>query len=795
MLPSSPEQKFEPRSRFSNMLISRLLASVQPRIRLVRAQVRETTAPALARVREAFNLQLRAKFLCSLALVTATLTCATLLVVRQTAQAYLQREIEQDAHNAITTFEVLQHQHVIALSHKADLLATLAAMRNEDASVIKEPSEDPWQSEDCNLFALADRNGKIVALHTTAPGFDLPTAQAMLLRSLRNHASPAWWYDGAHLYEVVLQPVSDVGQPRRARAGTVVVGYEVDGKAADELRATSSTQVVFRYGNEVVVSTLRPFQEQEFVEQMQAGFARPQISLRGELFQAKTVDLTAGESPNVSLTVLKSYTGTAAFLSRINRLLLSLGLLAVLAGGLLVYFISDAFTRPLARLRQGVRALEAGDFAYPLEPRGGDEVADLTRCFDRMRATLLRNDAKRRELETQLRQAQRMEAMGRLAGGVAHDFNNLLTVIKGHSSLLRERLNPTDNCIENGRQIEKAADRAAALTRQLLAFSRMQVLQPKVLDLNALIGDMEKMLTRLIREDIAFSFRAGESLGRVKADPSQIEQVVLNLTVNACDAMPTGGKLIIETRNVMVDAQAALNRVPMPAGEYVALCVTDTGDGMDAQTKARIFEPFFTTKEMGKGTGLGLATVYGVVKQSDGFIWVESEPGKGARFEVYLSRVDAPVETARPENVSAGPIRVGKTVLIAEDEECVRELASEFLKSAGYNVLTAENGLDALATFQHSDEPIHLLLTDVVMPRMRGPELAERLRRLRPSLHVIYMSGYLEYNRENGDFVGDGFFLQKPFSRDSLVKKIGEALAAKERKQGKPVGSRVILSA
>ena len=799
MLPSSPEQKFESQPRFSNMPISRLLANVQRRLRAVRAQARDVVLPVLTRTKEAcsglFNPQLRAKFLCSLALVTAALTCATLLVVRQTARVYLQREIEQDTHNAITTFAVLQHQHEIALSHKADLLATLAAMRNEDASVIKEPSEDPWQSEDCNLFALADRKGKIVALHTTQPGFDIPTAQAMLLRSLQGHSSPGWWFDGTRLYEVVLHPVYDMGQPRRVRAGTVVVGYEVDGSAVDELRATSASQVVFRYGNDVVVSTLRPLQEQEFMQAMQAGPPRPQIRLRGELFQAKTVDLTAGENPGVSLTVLKSYTGTTLFLTRINRLLLGLGLLAVLAGGMLVYFISDAFTRPLARLRQGVRALEAGDFAYPLEARGSDEVAEVTRSFDRMRTTLLRNDAKRRELETQLRQSQRMEAMGRLAGGVAHDFNNLLTVIKGHSALLRERLNPEDACIENGRQIEKAADRAAALTRQLLAFSRMQVLQPKILDLNALVADMEKMLTRLIREDIAFSFRPGESLGQVKADPSQLEQVVLNLTVNAADAMPNGGKLVIETRNITVDPEAAFNRPPMPPGEYVALTVIDTGEGMDAQTKARIFEPFFTTKEMGKGTGLGLATVYGVVKQSDGFIWVESEQGKGARFEVYLARVDAPVETAKPEKIGAGPVRCGKTVLIAEDEECVKELASEFLKSAGYHVLTAENGLDALAVFQHSDQPIHLLLTDVVMPKMRGPELAERLRRLRPNLRVVYMSGYLEYNRENGDFVGDGFFLQKPFSRDSLVKKIGEALADSDLKRAKPIRNRLTLSA
>ena len=717
---------------------SRLLAELQAPIKRLRAFVQKRATPgvedqrasrprqatlALARIKKQgaalLNLRLRAKFLCSLTAITAALTCATLLVVRHTAEVYLQRQIGQDAHNAVTTFHVLQRQHEISLGHKADLLATLAAIRNEDASVIQEPSEDPWQSEDCNLFALAGRTGQIVALHTTVPGFEPGTAQVMLSRSLHGNGGPGWWYDGTHLYEVVLRPVFE-GKQSRVRAGTVAVGYEIDASATAELRATSSTQVAFRYGNQVVVSTLPPLQEQEFNDAMEAHPDSAQIRLGSGLFLARTVDLAPDQLPRVTLTILKSYAGTTAFLNRINHLLLALGFLAVLAGGVLVYVISDAFTRPLARLAQGVRALETGDFTYALEAHGGDEVAEVTRSFDRMRSTLLKNEVNRRELERQLRQSQRMEAMGHLAGGVAHDFNNLLTVIKGHSCLLLERLDADDPRVENSRQIEKAADRAASLTRQLLAFSRMQVLQPKVLDLNTLVADMEKMLARLIREDITFSFQPGEELGRVKADPSQVEQVILNLTVNACDAMPHGGRLTIETRNVTVDERFAQNRRSMPPGEYVALRVTDTGHGMDAQTKARIFEPFFTTKEMGKGTGLGLATVYGVVKQSEGFIWVESEPGRGSCFEVYLKRVHDPAEMAGHEKSGTG-LRCGKRVLIVEDEESVRGLASEFLKSAGYTVLAAENGADALAIFQRSDEPIHVLLTDVVMPQMRGP--------------------------------------------------------------------------
>ena len=789
MLRSLAEQDSKSRYTIPFLQMIGLPRNLYRRIRIARRTVRRRAKLSLARIRESsgltLRLRMRAKFLCSLALVITALTGATLLAVRHAAQVYLQREIDQDTHNAITTFAALQHQHEIALSHKADLLATLVAMRNEDASAIQEPSEDPWESEDCNLFALADRSGKIVALHTTIPGFDPGTAQAMFQRSLRDHQETGWWYDGTHLYEVVLKAVYTDGPPRRIRAGTVAVGYEIDADAAEEFRAASSTQAIFRYSQNVVVSTLSPLQELEFEQQTGTQPATRRIRIGDEPFLARTVDLTT-DNPLVSLTVLKSYKGTAAFLDRLDRLLLGLGFLAVLAGGALVYLISDAFTRPLVRLTQGVRALEAGDFKYPLEARGGDEAAELTRSFDRMRATLLKNDATRRELETQLRQSQRMEAMGRLAGGVAHDFNNLLTVIKGHSSILLGRLGEDDPRSENGRQIEKAADRAASLTRQLLAFSRMQVLQPKIVELNSLVADMQKLLIRLLREDISFSFRPGESLGRVKADHSQLEQVILNLTVNACDAMPHGGQLILETRNVTVNRELALNRPPMPAGDYVALSVSDTGEGMDAQTKARIFEPFFTTKEVGKGTGLGLATVYGVVKQSGGFIWVDSEPGKGARFEVYLPRVNDTADLSQPEDAVTAPAQRRKTVLIAEDESSVRELASDFLKSAGYMVLAAENGVDALSVFRRSEETIHVLLTDVVMPKMRGPELAERLRRLQPNVRVIYMSGYLEYDRGNGEFLEDGFFLQKPFSRDALVQKMAEALSAARKSPSTP---------
>jgi len=363
-----------------------------------------------------------------------------------------------------------------------------------------------------------------------------------------------------------------------------------------------------------------------------------------------------------------------------------------------------------------------------------------------------------------------------MAGGVAHDFNNLLTVIRGHSDLLLDRLQPDEPLYRSCQQIRKTSDRAASLTRQMLAFSRMQVLQPKVLDLNELIADMGKLLRRLVREDIEFSLRLGDSLGRIKADPSQLEQVLLNLTVNASDAMPLGGKLTIETQNLIVDQKNMHLHSSVERGDYVLITVSDTGHGMDSATKARIFEPFFTTKEPGKGTGLGLATVYGIVKQSGGCIHVDSAPGSGSRFKVYLPQTFEQF-IAAPELPEVRETIVGrKTVLVVEDEREVRELACEFLKAAGYSVLTAEDGVEALEIAQRFGKSVNVVLTDIVMPKMRGPALAKRLKTLLPHVKIVYMTGYLEQSAPDDDFLQDAFFLQKPFSRESVVGQVGESL-------------------
>src|SRR6266850_237569 len=668
------------------------------------------------------NLRLRTKLLLSFVLLSAGLTCATLLVVRRSAQVQMQRQVEQDARNATLTFQVMEHQHQIALSRKADLLASLAYMRNGDATTIKDVSEDPWKSDDCNMFALADKKGRIIALHSTAAIFPTAVTEEMLHRSLSQDNTSAWWINNRIVYQVVLQRFYD-GPPIKSNLqGVVVVGRSMDTRAAGEFSRISSSQIIFRYGKDVVVSSLSALQEQEALGQIQDQPAQEQVYLGGERFLTSSLDLTPGSDPGANLILLKSYRQAAAYLERLNQLLLGLGLVAVLAGG-----------------------------------------------------TLQRNEAEREQLEGQLRQSQKMEALGRLAGGVAHDFNNLLTVIKGHSELLFDRMKPADIFYGSTQQIMKTADRAASLTRQLLAFSRMQVLQPRILDLNTLVADMSKLLRRLVREDIEFGFRLGDSLGRVKADPGQIEQVLLNLTVNASDAMPQGGKLTIETKKLKVDAAYANARPPLRPGQYVHLVVTDTGHGMDAATMSRIFEPFFTTKEAGKGTGLGLATVYGVVRQSGGFIWVESSPGNGARFEIYLPRVTEKEEAISYGRASARSKGGSETVLVVEDEDEVRSLASEFLRSAGYSVLTAKDGVEALEISERLGGAIHLLLTDVVMPKMRGTELAQELQARFPRLRVVYMSGYLEQDPCSGEILEKAIVLQKPFSRDSLVREIGDA--------------------
>jgi PAS domain S-box-containing protein len=390
---------------------------------------------------------------------------------------------------------------------------------------------------------------------------------------------------------------------------------------------------------------------------------------------------------------------------------------------------------------------------------------------------LKRGEEEKAVLQEQLRQSQKMEAIGSLAGGIAHDFNNLLTVIKGYSELSRIGLKEGDTLRGNIDEIQNATERAASLTRQLLAFSRRQVMEMKVLDLNTILRGLDKMLRCVIGEDIELATLLAEDLGRTRADVGQIEQVIMNLAVNAKDAMPSGGKLTIETANVELDESYARSHVDVKHGHYVMFSLSDTGVGMSPEVRERIFEPFFTTKEKGKGTGLGLSTTYGIVKQSEGHIWVYSVQGKGTTFKIYLPRVNEPLEAIRKEVLKEELPRGNETILIVEDEEEVRKLAGKILEKQGYRILETFNGDDALLACERRKSPIHLMLADIVMPGMSGSELAKLLKPLYPEIKILYMSGYTDNATILHGVLEKGVnYIQKPFTMEGLARKVREVL-------------------
>jgi nitrogen-specific signal transduction histidine kinase/CheY-like chemotaxis protein len=384
----------------------------------------------------------------------------------------------------------------------------------------------------------------------------------------------------------------------------------------------------------------------------------------------------------------------------------------------------------------------------------------------------------RRNLEEQFRQSQKMDAVGRLAGGIAHDFNNLLTVIRLNTEIIMDGFDPTDPRSEDVKQIRTAAERASGLTRQLLAFSRKQILQPRVLDMNSVVGNVEPMLRRLIGEDISIT-TTSSARGYIVADPGQLEQVLMNLVVNARDAMPQGGQITIETKSVELDEHYTSEHAPVTAGRYVMLAVGDNGIGMSRDTREHAFDPFFTTKEAGKGTGLGLATVYGIVKQSGGYVWIYSEPDHGTTLKLYFPEVSssAAFATVEPRVASTETRRGSETILLVEDEEAVRSLTSRILKKQGYRVMAAQHGREAMEIAAKEEGRIDLVLTDVVMPGMNGRGLVERLTGIRPRIKSLYMSGYTD-----DDIIRRGFiepsksFLQKPFTSDALLQTVRKVL-------------------
>ncbi len=412
-------------------------------------------------------------------------------------------------------------------------------------------------------------------------------------------------------------------------------------------------------------------------------------------------------------------------------------------------------------------------------------VAERTTTLQQTAASLERTNGElqqqmelSRKLEDQLLQSQKMEAIGRLAGGLAHDFNNVLTVILGYNGMVMDELNDQPRLLEKAAEVQRAAERAAGLTKQLLAFSRRQILQPSLLDLNEVVNSIEKLLRHVIGEDIDFATRLDPSLFPVRADATHLDQVLMNLVINARDAMPNGGKLTIETANVFLDEVYAESHAGIIPGRYVHIAVSDTGHGMSEETRRKIFEPFFTTKEVGKGTGLGLSIVYGIVKQNGGDIWVYSQEGKGTTFKIHLPAVTDQSATKPPAS-SRMPARAqAEVVLLVEDDSNVRKLVEGVLREHGFQVVASENIAEAIALCKERDAPIDLLLTDVVMPDMSGPELAEELTKLRPGLKVVYMSGYADNAVvRHGVLKPGAAFIEKPFVAETLTEKLREVLA------------------
>jgi PAS domain S-box-containing protein len=566
---------------------------------------------------------------------------------------------------------------------------------------------------------------------------------------------------GGHVRAFRASP--DVLRPMNER-GTIY-GRRQDGS---EFPAEASISKFEAYGDKVVTVRLRDISERMAAEQTMRQLAAiveySEDAIVAEDLQGVVTTWNPGAERMYGYTAAEARGRDARFLLRPDEVSDN------------VRRAREGFssTYETVRLRKDGKRIDVAMTVSPIRSRAGEVIGV---------STISRDITERRRLEEQLHHSQKMEAVGRLAGGVAHDFNNLLSIIVGYSYLIHSSTDGNEALRNAADQIMSAASKAGSLTRQLLAFSRKQVLRPEVVDLNDILEGLGKMLPRILGEDIDVRMIEGPQLKHLKADPSQLEQVIMNLVVNARDAMPEGGKLTIETANVYFDEDAARHH-NVRAGDYVLLAVSDTGHGMDEATRAQIFEPFFTTKEAGKGTGLGLATVYGIVHQSNGYIWVYSEVGHGTTFKIYFPATTAPVAQAHPEGAGELAACGNETILLVEDEAGVRDLLRHVLHDQGYKVLSASSGPEALRVVGQYDGPIDLLLTDVIMPEMRGQQLADELLGRFPQMAVIYMSGYTDNALDHGGVLRQGgTFLQKPFTPDEVLRRVREMLDAAASRQ------------
>jgi len=711
------------------------------------------------------------------------LTAAVLALVQAKMRSEIRAELASTLRTQTRVYADIESVRREQAQQSATFIAhqpsVKALMSTNDRPTVQDGSQWILPASHADLLILENPSGDVLAVQAKSEGITSASVTPLLKAT---NGDEDWWFINGHLYDVNLMPVlAGAGEEERV-LGRMALGREMRSETILSSGDLGKSAFTFERRGRVLLSSLPDEVWQEFESALprdaSPSNAERVFQVRGERWLASFVELP-GDHP-VRLYCLQSFDQATSFLRQLNRMLALLGAVAVLGGAFVTFLISRQITRPVEQLLAGTRMLKNGDFEFQIPIRGNDEVAHLGRAFKDMR------DSLKKSRESMLR-AARLEAVGRLAGGVAHDFNNLVMIIKGYSDMLLDTVPPQSR--PHLEEIKKAGDRASGLIRQLLAFSRKQILEPQVLDPNQCVRNMVKMLRVLIGEDIELVTNLSDEALRVLMDPGQLEQVIMNLAVNARDAMPQGGKLVIQTRLYRLDETFAVANREIPPTDYVLITVTDQGCGMDNETMAHIFEPFFTTKELGKGTGLGLATVDSIVQQSKGHIEVESQAGAGTTFKVYLPSADGAAFTSSVQR-AAGSVQGNGTILLVEDEPALRALAVTSLNKLGYTVLEASSGLQAFVIAKGHINPIDVVVTDVVMPHMSGPELIEKLQETRQDFAVIFMSGYTDgLALERARIGAELAFLPKPFSTDELAAKIQEVRQKRSRVAAKASAS------
>ena len=748
------------------------------------------------------GLRIRTKIFVGMIVVLLVFIGAAVLVINRWVGQVAERQVANTLQRGAHAYERFAALHADILASQARSMAQtplLKAVMNipeVDSETAYYTARELYDVADVQLMLLVDSNGALLvdAAVPESIGVDLGTLPGTA-DGLRGVDYNGVWRYGDHLYRIALTPIIIEQQI----LGLLVLGDLLDEAAAAEIRESIGKEVLFLHGGEVMAQSWeRP--PSSPLNRAEIAVLVDSITDAADGFRPVHILLDGTECLAVAIALGDMIPGHAVLFRRLDELereadvlrisIVGMGGLAAIIAVLFSLWLSARLSRPIRALSTAAEQVGAGRFEERAQVYADDELGRLAQSFnvmvervaERTRALQQevnerrRTEEERASLEEQLRQSQKLEAVGMLAGGIAHDFNNLLMVISGYSEWLLGEMEEDNSHYPAVEQIFRAGDRGADLVRQLLAFSRRQILRPRVLDLNRSLGDMEKMLQRLISESVELVTAYSQDAGSVYADPGQIEQVVMNLVLNARDAMAEGGTLTIETAIVELGAQDPQRPQEMRPGEYVALAVSDTGEGMDAETQRRIFEPFFTTKGVDRGTGLGLSTVYGIIAQSGGHIQVESEPGRGTRFEIYLPRIEA-AEWTDEEGEIEGELRGSETVLLVEDEEMVRNLVRLVLRQNGYRVMEAGNGAEALRLSEEHAGAIDFMVADVVMPQMSGPELARRLAPQRPQMKVLYISGYTDEEVFQREGVNEAVeLLQKPFAPERLVRKVRELL-------------------